>query len=43
MTVDQQDPVRTFVLVPERSLGHAIADKLREDPAIRSRAEPERD
>ncbi len=34
MTVDQHDPVRTFVLVPERNLGHAIAHKLREDPAI---------
>ena len=34
MTVDQPDPVRTFVLVPERNLGHAIARKLREDPAI---------
>ncbi len=34
MTVDQQHPVRTFVLVPERDLGHAIAEKLREDPAI---------
>ena len=33
----QSDPghaVRTFVLVPERDLGHAIARKLREDPAI---------
>ena len=35
MTVDQQHPVRTFVLVPERDLGHAIADKLREEPSIR--------
>jgi len=35
MTVDQHDPVRTIVLVPERNLGHAIAHKLREDPAIR--------
>ena len=35
MTVDQHDPVRTFVLVPERNLGHAIADKLREDPEIK--------
>ena len=34
MIVDQHDPVRTFVLLPERDLGHAIADKLREDPAI---------
>jgi chemotaxis response regulator CheB len=34
MTVDQHDPVRTFVIVPERNLGHAIAHKLREDPAI---------
>lgn len=35
MVVEPQDPVRTFVLVPERNLGHAIADKLREDPSIR--------
>ena len=34
MIVDQHDPVRTFVLLPERDLGHTIADKLREDPAI---------
>ena len=34
MTADQQDPVRAFVLVPKRDLGHAIARKLREDPAI---------
>jgi chemotaxis response regulator CheB len=35
MAVHTQDPVRTFVLVPERNLGHAIARKLREDPSIR--------
>ena len=35
MTVDPHHPVRTFVLVPERDLGHAIARKLREDPSIR--------
>ena len=35
MTAETHDPVRTFVLVPERDLGHAIADKLREDPSIR--------
>ena len=35
MPADQQDPVRTFVLFPEVDLGHAIASKLREDPAIR--------
>jgi chemotaxis response regulator CheB len=35
MPADQQDPVRTFVLFPEWNLGHAIARKLREDPAIR--------
>jgi chemotaxis response regulator CheB len=35
MTVDQQEPVRAFVLVPERDLGHAIARKLREEPTIR--------
>ena len=34
MASDQQDPVRTFVLVPEKDLGHAIAERLREDPAI---------
>ena len=34
MTVDQPDTVRTFILVPERNLGHAIARKLGEDPAI---------
>ena len=34
MPADQQEPVRTFVLVPELDLGHAIARKLREDPAI---------
>jgi chemotaxis response regulator CheB len=34
MSVDQQYPVRTFVLVPERDLGHAIAQRLRKDPAI---------
>jgi chemotaxis response regulator CheB len=34
MSVDRQYPVRTFVLVPERDLGHAIAQRLREDPAI---------
>jgi len=34
MPVDQQDPVLTFVLVPEPNLGHAIARKLLEDPAI---------
>jgi chemotaxis response regulator CheB len=27
-------PVRTFVLVPERDLGHVIARRLREDPRI---------
>jgi DNA-binding NarL/FixJ family response regulator len=35
MPADEQRPVRTFVLVPERNLGHAIARKLGEDPAIR--------
>jgi len=34
MPVDQQGPVRTFVLVPEPDLGHAIARRLREDPRI---------
>ncbi|MHC4953057.1 MAG: response regulator [Planctomycetota bacterium] len=34
MPTGQQNPVRTFVLVPERNLGHAIARRLREDPAI---------
>ena len=46
MTVDQEHPVRTIVLVPERNLGHAIAHKLREDPAIRVigiSSDPDRD
>ena len=34
MPADPEHPVRTFVLVPEKDLGHAIASKLREDPAI---------
>ena len=34
MPTDPEGPVRTFVLVPERDLGHAIAQKLRTDPAI---------
>jgi len=34
MPSNPQDPVRTFVLVPEKDLGHAIAERLREDPAI---------
>ena len=34
MTTDSRDPVTTFVLVPEKDLGHAIAARLREDPAI---------
>ena len=34
MPSDQLGPVRTFVLVPQKDLGHAIAERLREDPAI---------
>ena len=34
MPADSEQPVRTFVLVPERDLGHAIAERLREDPRI---------
>ena len=34
MLDDPEGPVRTFVLVPERDLGHAIAQKLREDPQV---------
>ena len=34
MQTDPAGPVRTFVLVPEKDLGHAIAQRLREDPAI---------
>lgn len=34
MTVDRHHPARTFVLVPERDLGHAIARRLRQEPAI---------
>lgn len=34
MQADPERPVRTFVLVPEKDLGHAIAQRLREDPSI---------
>lgn len=34
MPTDPESPVRTFVLVPEVDLGHAIAKKLREDPRV---------
>jgi len=34
MSTDQESPVTTFILVPERDLGHAIAEKLREDPRV---------
>jgi two-component system chemotaxis response regulator CheB len=34
MPADPEHPVRTFVLVPEVNLGHAIARRLREDPCI---------
>ena len=34
MIVDRQGPVRTFILVPEPDLGHAIARRLREEPSI---------
>ena len=34
MPADPEHPVRTFVLVPELNLGHAIARRLREDPGI---------
>ncbi len=34
MAADPEHPVRTFVLVPEKDLGHVIAERLREDPAI---------
>lgn len=34
MQADPDSPVRTFVLVPEEDLGHAIAKKLREDPRV---------
>ena len=34
MQSDSESPVTTFVLVPERDLGHAIAKKLREDPRV---------
>ena len=34
MSTDPDSPVRTFILVPERDLGHAISKKLREDPRV---------
>ncbi len=34
MSTEPESPVRTFVLVPEKDLGHAIAKKLREDPRV---------
>ena len=34
MPSDPQSPVTTFVIVPERDLGHAISQKLREDPRV---------
>lgn len=35
MKTDQESPVTTFVLVPDKDLGHAIAKKLREDPRVK--------
>ncbi|MDJ0521070.1 MAG: hypothetical protein QNJ90_03245 [Planctomycetota bacterium] len=34
MTTAPESPVRTFVLVPEPDLGHAIAKRLRQDPRV---------
>jgi two-component system chemotaxis response regulator CheB len=34
MQAESDGPVRTFVLFPEKDLGHAIAQRLREDPNI---------
>jgi chemotaxis response regulator CheB len=34
MSTEPESPVRTFVLVPEPDLGHAITKKLREDPRV---------
>jgi len=34
MPADPQHPVRTFVLIPDLHLGHAIARRLRADPCI---------
>jgi chemotaxis response regulator CheB len=34
MSTDPESPITTFVLVPERDLGHAIAERLREDPRV---------
>lgn len=34
MSTEPGSPVRTFVLVPEADLGHAISKKLREDPRV---------
>ncbi|MDJ0976277.1 MAG: hypothetical protein QNJ98_17585 [Planctomycetota bacterium] len=34
MSTDPESPVTTFILVPEKELGHAIAKKLREDDRV---------
>ena len=34
MSTDSDEPVRTFVLVPERDLGHEIAQRLREEESV---------
>ena len=34
MSAETKGPIRTFVLVPEPDLGHAIAKRLREEPGI---------
>lgn len=35
MSTDSESPVTTFILVPERDLGHAISKKLRADPRVK--------
>ena len=46
MSTDSERPVSTFILVPERDLGHAISRKLREDPRVKVcgvSADPDKD
>ena len=34
MPTDPESPVTTFILVPEKDLGHVISKRLREDPRV---------